>query len=325
MPKKKALITGVTGQDGSYLAELLLEKDYKVFGLKRRVSGDNLGRISHLLGQIELVDGDLLDAGSINRAIKHAQPDEVYNLAAQSFVRTSFDQPEVTGEITGLGVMRVLEALRTFAPEAKFYQASSSEMFGHMPPPHSEDTRFYPRSPYGCAKVYGYWITINYREAYDLFACNGLLYNHESPRRGNEFVTQKIAKSVAAIKGGRKNLLKLGNLDAARDWGHARDYVRAMWMMLQHDTPGDYVVATGESHSVREFVEAAFSYVGLDWEKYVEIDPRFFRPTEVNHLRGDASKIKMDLGWEPSVSFNELVEEMVQHALDNPELENEEE
>lgn len=721
----RALITGITGQSGSFLAELLLDKGYEVFGVKRRVSVDNLGRISHILSQIKLVDGDLLDAGSINRAVKDTRPDEVYNLAAQSFVGTSFDQPEVTGEVTGLGVTRVLEALRMFAPEARFYQASSSEMFGHMPPPHSEKTRFYPRSPYGCAKVYGYWMTVNYREAYDLFACNGLLYNHEtiagfmpmifkcsedgevdikpiseivrhhasndlivdesipeyqegevkkdlfvwdaegwtkvkfasgykhkgdkapriinargacfmatdthvaimdggeekeirdvglkdqvnlidlpvpntcsyaltpeeaeflgyivgdgcissgkfrfinksydrhakvkdlwesiggestrmsmcksgfngddiphlwmkgrkdlvkrsyiynedktkrvpkailngdevvqkaflrgyyaadglkagcpaafefrsfktnsatlamgiiylihqvtgqeynitveeqkkegkrylyyavnflsdskmgqnsrnlikkaeevrelvtvgvsqrgierqgiasrgfirkvqngyspdghhhwqksrnevkkiidypeydgwfydletesgtfhcgigrghvhnSPRRGKEFVTQKIARAAAAIKAGVKDVVKLGNLDAARDWGHARDYVRAMWMMLQYDKPDDYVVATGESHSVREFVAAAFQYVGLDWEKYVEIDPRFFRPTEVNYLRGDCSKIKEVLGWEPSVSFSELVEEMVQHAMDHPEeWENEEE
>jgi GDPmannose 4,6-dehydratase len=319
MAKKRALVTGITGQDGSYLAELLLDKDYEVFGLKRRVSGNNLQRISHLLGKIELIDGDLLDSGSIGRAVEQSKPDEIYNLGAQSFVRTSFDQPEVTGEITGLGVTRILESLRGFAPKAKFYQASSSEMFGHMPPPHTEETDFYPRSPYGIAKTYGHWMTVNYRESYGLFACCGLLYNHESPRRGKEFVTQKIARAAAGIKMGIRDKLELGNLDAARDWGHARDYVEAMWRVLQHDEPGDYVVATNKSHSVREFADAAFKYVGLNYEDYVSVAERFFRPTEVNHLRGDASKIKKVLGWTPTTSFSELVEEMVQHALDHPE------
>jgi GDPmannose 4,6-dehydratase len=264
----KALITGVTGQDGSYLAELLLEKGYEVYGLKRRVSTDNMSRISHIVGDINVVDGDLLDAGSLNRIVKSVQPDEVYNLAAQSFVRTSFDQPELTGEITGMGVTRLLDAVRNFAPDAKFYQASSSEMFGHRPPPHNEETPFHPRSPYGCAKVYGYWMTVNYREAYDLFACNGLLYNHESPRRGQEFVTQKVARGVAAISKGDVDHISLGNLDAKRDWGHAKDYVRAMWMMLQHDTPDDYVVATETSYSVRDFVSAAFSFMNLNYNDY---------------------------------------------------------
>lgn len=261
----------------------------------------------------------MLDSGSINRAVKLAQPDEVYNLAAQSFVKVSFNQPEITGEITGLGVTRILEAVRTFAPEARFYQASSSEMFGHMPPPHTECTPFYPRSPYGAAKVYGYWMTRNYREAHGLFTCNGILYNHESPRRGQEFVTQKIAQGVAAIAAGKKHVLRLGNLKARRDWGHARDFVRAMWMMLQGDKPEDYVVATGESHSVEEFVKEAFDHVAMDWEKHVEVDPQFFRPTEVHHLRGDARKIRKTLGWKPEVSFRDLVREMVNHAISHPE------
>lgn len=317
--KKKALVSGITGQDGSYIAELLLSKGYEVFGIKRRTSTNNLIRIKNIIDKIHLIDGDLLDSGSLNRAVRDAAPDEVYNLAAQSFVRTSFDQPELTGEITGLGVTRLLEAVRTFAIDAKFYQASSSEMFGKMVPPHNEKTMFYPRSPYGAAKVYGYWMTVNYREAYNMFACNGILYNHETLRRGSEFVTQKIAQGVAAIKLNIKDKIHLGNIDAKRDWGHAKDYVRAMWMILNHHCPDDYVVATGESHSVKEFVEIAFNRVGLKWEQYVEIDPIHFRPTEVDFLQGDSSKIRNVLGWKPEISFVDLVNEMVDHALDHPE------
>jgi GDPmannose 4,6-dehydratase len=337
MTRKRALITGVTGQDGSYLAELLLEKGYEVFGMNRRTSTDNLSRVRHLLGDIELVDGDLIDAGSLNRLVKAIRPDDVYNLAAQSFVKRSFDEPEHTGEVTAMGVTRLLEALRTFAPEARFYQASSSEMFGHAPPPQTEGTRFYPRSPYGVAKVYAYWMTINYRESYGMFCCNGILCNHESPRRGKEFVTQKIAHGVAAIKAGKLDCLRLGNLDAMRDWGHARDYVRAMWMMLQADEPGDYVVATGEARMVRDFVFEAFSRAGMtvvwngsngtkeegccqeDGRTVVRIDPAYFRPAEVNVLRGDPSKARDELGWKPETSFEQLVDEMVDHAVSNPQ------
>jgi GDPmannose 4,6-dehydratase len=315
MMAKKALITGITGQDGSYLAEFLLAKDYDVYGIKRRTSTANINNIKHLLKKIRLLDGDLCDASSLVRAIQEAQPDEVYNLGAQSFVKTSFDQPEITGEISGMGVLRLLEAVRGFAPQARFYQASSSEMFGAAPPPQSESTVFHPRSPYGAAKVYGHWITINYRESYSLHASCGILMNHESPRRGPEFVTQKIAQGVARIKRGRSKKLSLGNLEAKRDWGHAKDYVEAMWLMLQQDKPDDYVIATGEAHSVREFCEAAFGRAGLDYHDYVEVDPRFYRPAEVDYLMGDYSKAKKVLGWEPKITFMELVNEMVDHAM----------
>lgn len=318
---KKALITGCTGQDGSYLAELLLSKGYKVFGLKRRTSVVSTGRIKHLLGDIELIDGDLTDMSSLIEALRKTQPDEVYNLAAQSFVKSSFTQPELTGEITGLGVTRMLEAVTKEAPGAKFYQASSSEMFGVCPPPQSEKSLFHPRSPYGCAKMYGYWVTINYRERAQnpIFACNGILFNHESPRRGAEFVTQKIAQGVAAIVHKQATELRLGNLDAIRDWGHARDFVEAMWLMLQQDKPDDYVVATGEGYTVREFCEMAFERPGLDWEEYVKIDPAFYRPTEVDHLLGDATKARQKLGWKPKIALLELVREMVDWAIEHPE------
>jgi GDPmannose 4,6-dehydratase len=321
---KRALITGITGQDGSYLAEMLLQKGYKVFGLKRRTSTStlSLGRIQHILEHIELIDGDLADYGSLVEAIKYAKPDEIYNLAAQSFVKSSFSQPELTGDITGLGVTRLLEAIYQNCQDARFYQASSSEMFGNSPPPQQETTSFCPRSPYGVAKMYAYWITRNYRERPDseqIFASNGILFNHESPRRGPEFVTQKIAQSVASIKLGYSKELHLGNLDAKRDWGHARDYVRAMWMMLQQDKADDYVVATGEAHSVRDLVKFAFERVGLDWNEYVKIDPLLFRPTEVDYLLGDSSKIRTTLGWKPEISFQSLVNEMVDYALAHPD------
>lgn len=317
--KRKALITGCTGQDGSYLAEFLLEKDYEVYGLKRRSSVVSTGRIKHLLDEIEVIDGDLLDAASLNVAVQKSRPDEVYNLAAQSFVKSSFAQAEYTGEATGLGVTRLLEACRAITPMPRFYQASSSEMFGSSPPPQNEETILHPRSPYGCAKVYAYWMTVNYRESYGMFGCNGILYNHESPRRGVEFVTQKIAQGVAAIAQGKEKKLMLGNLDARRDWGHSRDFVEAMWLMLQADKPDDYVVATGEAHSVREFANAAFSHVGLNYEDYVGIDPAFFRPAEVDFLLGDASKARKALGWKPKITFQQLVEEMVDYAMDHPE------
>ena len=313
--KKRALITGVTGQDGGYLAELLLLKGYDVFGLKRRTSNINTQRIGHLLDKITLLDGDLLDSFSLAHAVEAARPDEVYNLAAQSFVKTSFAQPEYTGESTGLGVTRLLEAVRVHAPKARFYQASSSEMFGMSPPPQNEDSAFHPRSPYGCAKMYAYWLVINYREAYGLYACNGMGFNHESPRRGIEFVTQKIAYGAAAIKKGLATDIVLGNLDAKRDWGHARDFVEAMWLMLQADKPKDYVIATGEVHSVREFCELAFSTLGLDYTKYVRVDDAFKRPSDVEYLCGDFSRIRNELGWTPKTTFKELVKEMVESAM----------
>lgn len=319
MSQKRALITGVTGQDGSYLAELLLEKGYKVFGLKRRSSVVSTGRIKHLLDEIEMLDGDLIDSSSLHEAVRRSKPSEVYNLAAQSFVQTSFAQPELTGEVTGLGVARLLEAIAKEAPEAKFYQASSSEMFGSAPPPQSEKTPFHPRSPYGVAKMYGYWLTVNYREQNKVFGCNGILYNHESPRRGSEFVTQKIAQGVAAIAHGHTKELRLGNLDAKRDWGHARDFVEAMWLMLQTDKADDYVVATGEAHSVREFAQAAFARAGLDYEEHVVIDPAFYRPAEVDFLLGDSSKARMALGWKPKIGFEDLVNEMVDWAMEHEE------
>lgn len=315
--RRTALITGVTGQDGSYLAELLLEKGYRVIGMMRRTSTETVGRISHLLGEIELVHGDLLDQLSLISLVQQYQPDEVYNLAAQSFVPTSWQQPVLTGEFTALGVTRMLEALRLAKPDARFYQASSSEMFGKVQEvPQTERTPFYPRSPYGVSKVYGHWITVNYRESYDLFAVSGILFNHESPRRGLEFVTRKITYGVALIKEGHGQTLPLGNLDAQRDWGFAGDYVRAMWLMLQQDTPDDYVVATGRTHSVRRLCEVAFEAAGLNWEDHVITDERFFRPAEVDLLVGDAEKARVELGWTPEVSFEQMVSDMVSADID---------
>jgi GDPmannose 4,6-dehydratase len=313
---KNALVTGISGQDGSYLAELLLDKGYNVYGLLRRLSSPNTSRIDHIIDSIELVQGDLTDQSSLNEAIRISDPDEVYNLAAQSFVGTSWNQPVHTADVTGIGVVRVLEAVRHFAPSARTYQASSSEMFGKVQEtPQTEQTKFYPRSPYGFAKVFGYWACVNYRESYDMHISNGILFNHESPRRGIEFVTRKITDGVARIKNGLADELRLGNLDARRDWGYAGDYVEAMWSILQQDKPDDYVIATGETHSVQEFVELAFSRAGLDWEKYVVIDPKFVRPAEVQLLLGDPSKAKKVLGWEPKIKFKELVEIMVDADL----------
>jgi len=315
--KKKALITGITGQDGSYLAEFLLEKGYQVFGMIRRSSYEKLDRIAHIEKEIELIQGDLLDQNSLHNAIALVQPDEVYNLAAMSFVPTSWNQPVLTGEFTALGVTRLLEAIRQLKPDTKFYQASSSEMFGKTrESPQNENTPFYPRSPYGVAKVYAHFITVNYRESYNLFACSGILFNHESPRRGLEFVSRKITYGAVCIKLGLAEELRLGNLKARRDWGYAGDYVKAMWLMLQQEKPDDYVIATGKSHSVEEFVELAFSYLNLDWREYVKIDPKLFRPAEVDHLVGDASKARKILGWEPSVKFPELVKMMVDADLE---------
>jgi GDPmannose 4,6-dehydratase len=310
---KKALITGITGQDGSYLAELLLAKGYQVHGIVRRSSTETFERIAHLTDKVTLHQADLLDQLSVIDAMKLVEPDEVYNLAAQSFVPTSWKQPVLTGEFTAIGVTRVLEAIRLLNPKhIRFYQASSSEMFGKVQAvPQREDTPFYPRSPYGVAKVYGHWITVNYRESYDMFCSSGILFNHESPRRGKEFVTRKVTDGVARIKLGLAKELRLGNLEAKRDWGFAGDYVRAMWLMLQQDKADDYVVATGETHSVRELVEVAFGCVGLDWQKFVVIDPALYRPAEVDLLVGDPSKAKRHLGWEPEVSFRELVQRMV--------------
>jgi GDPmannose 4,6-dehydratase len=316
---KRALITGITGQDGSYLAEFLLSKGYKVFGTVRRLSTPNIENISHLRDKVELLSADLLDQGSFTTAIQESEPDEIYNLAAQSFVKTSWDQPVLTGEFTGIGVTRVLEAIRLVNKKIKFYQASSSEMFGKVTEtPQKETTRFHPRSPYGVAKVYGHYITLNYRESYDMFACSGILFNHESPRRGIEFVTRKISNAVARIKLGKQDKLELGNLDAKRDWGFAGDYVEAMWMMLQQDQPDDYVVATGETHSVQEFVELAFAAVDItDWQQYVHSDhPKHLRPAEVDYLIGDYGKAKKVLGWSPTTSFKELVEMMVRSDLE---------
>jgi GDPmannose 4,6-dehydratase len=316
---KKALITGITGQDGSYLAELLLSKGYEVHGIIRRASTFNTSRLEHLYTDphtreavLKLHYGDLSDASALARLVGRITPDEIYNLAAQSHVRVSFDSPEYTTDITATGAVRLLEAIRETGIKPRFYQASSSEMFGKAREiPQCETTPFYPRSPYGCAKVYAYWITINYRESYGLFACNGILFNHESPRRGETFVTRKITRAVAHIVTGLQDKLYLGNLEAKRDWGYAREYVEAMWLMLQQAKPDDYVVATGETHSVREFLEAAFAHAGLDWRKYVEIDPNYYRPTEVDLLVGDASKAKKQLGWEPKTKFNDLVKLMV--------------
>jgi len=313
---KKALVTGITGQDGSYLAEFLLNKGYEVWGMHRRTSTVNFDRINHITDKIHLVQGDLLDQNSIQSLIQEAQPDEVYNLAAQSFVPTSWNQPLLTGEITALGVTRILEAIRSVNPKIKFYQASTSEMFGKAREvPQRETTPFYPRSPYGASKVYAHWITVNYRESYGLFACSGILFNHESPRRGLEFVTRKVTNTAARIKLGTATELRMGNLDAKRDWGYAGDYVEAMWLMLQQNEPDDYVIATGETHSVRELIELTFGYLDLDWHKYVKIDSRFVRPAEVDLLVGDASKAERKLGWKPKVSLKELVKMMVESDL----------
>jgi GDPmannose 4,6-dehydratase len=312
----KALITGVTGQDGSYLAELLLSKGYEVVGVVRRTSHHSYERIEHLLERIEVVAADLLDQHSLTVVLQDTQPDEVYNLAAQSYVPTSWTQPVLTGEFTALGVTRILEAVRLVHPKAKFYQASSSEMFGRVTEtPQRETTPFYPRSPYGVAKVYGHWITVNYRESYDLYAVSGILFNHESPRRGIEFVTRKVTDAAARIKLGLAKDLRLGNLDARRDWGFAGDYVDAMWRMLQQPSPRDYVIGTGHTHSVRELVEAAFGHVGLDWQKYVTTDPRYVRPAEVDLLQADPSRARKELGWRPTVEFKQLVAMMVDADL----------
>jgi len=319
-----ALITGVTGQDGSYLAEFLLEKGYRVVGMVRRTSTINFDRINHLQDKIEIVQGDLLDQMSLIGILQEYRPQEVYNLAAQSFVPTSFTQPVLTSEFTALGVTRILESIRIVDPTIRFYQASSSEMFGKVVEvPQRESTPFYPRSPYGVAKVYGHWITINYRESYNIFGCSGILFNHESPRRGLEFVTHKITYSAAKIKLGLANELHLGNLEARRDWGYAGDYVQAMWLMLQQEEPKDYIISTGETHSVQEFVEETFGYLDLDWKQYVIQDSKFYRPAEVDLLVGDPSKAHRELGWEPSISFKQLVRMMVDadmKVLSNPDV-----
>ena len=316
---KKALITGITGQDGSYLAELLLAKGYEVHGIIRRASTFNTGRINHLYQDPHINDvqlflhyGDTADSTSLIKLLYRIQPDEIYHLAAQSHVRVSFDIPEYTGDVTGIGTLRILEAIRETGVKAKFYQASSSEMYGKVQEvPQRETTPFYPRSPYGAAKVYAYWVTVNYREGYGIFACNGILFNHESPRRGETFVTRKVTSAVAHIKAGLQDKLFLGNLDAKRDWGYAKEYVEAMWRMLQQEESDDYVIATGETHAVQEFVEEAFSYAGLDWRDHVEIDPKYYRPSEVDLLVGDASKAKRVLEWEPKTTFKDLVSLMV--------------
>jgi GDPmannose 4,6-dehydratase len=324
MSTRRALLTGITGQDGSYLAELLLRKGYEVYGIMRRSSSFNTARIDQIYQdphepdyRLKLLYGDLNDASSLNRILREVQPDEIYNLGAQSHVRVSFDVPEYTAEVTGLGTVRLLEAIRETAIAPKFYQASSSELFGSSPPPQSETTPFHPRSPYGVAKLYAFWITVNFRESYGLFACNGILFNHESPRRGETFVSRKISRAAARIKLGLQDKLFLGNLDAKRDWGHAADYVEAMWLMLQQERPQDFVIATGESHTVREFLDLAFEQLNLDWKRHVEIDPRYFRPAEVDELRGDMSKARRVLGWEPRVKFKELVETMVDADLED--------
>ena len=314
---KTALITGITGQDGAYLAQLLLDQGYEVHGMVRRSSSDRFDRIEPLIEDITLHQADLLDQLSIVRLIEATSPDEIYNLAAQSFVPTSFEQPLLTGEFTALGVTRMLEAIRQVSTEIRFYQASSSEMFGTVQEtPQRETTPFWPRSPYGVAKVYGHWITVNYRESYDIFACSGILFNHESPLRGKQFVTRKISDAVARIKLGKQEKLSLGNLDAERDWGFAGDYVRAMWLMMQQDTPDDYVVSTGRRHTVRDFCQVAFEHVGLNWEDHVKIDPAFLRPADVNTLCGDFSKAHEKLGWQPEVTFEQLVQMMVDTDLD---------
>jgi GDPmannose 4,6-dehydratase len=315
-PLKKALITGITGQDGSYLAEFLLLKGYEVYGMVRRSSTINYERISHIQDRLKLMPGDLLDQNSLIEALKISEPDEVYNLGAQSFVPTSWNQPVLTGEFTALGVTRMLEAIRTVNPKIRFYQASSSEMFGKIQEtPQNEKTPFYPRSPYGVAKVYGHWITVNYRESYGIFCCSGILFNHESPRRGLEFVSRKVTSAAAKIKLGLQKELRMGNLDAHRDWGFAGDYVEAMWLMLQQDEPEDFVIATGISHSVQHLIQAAFDHLGLDWEEYVKIDPKLLRPAEVDYLVGDAQKAKAKLGWQPKVTFEELIKMMTDSDL----------
>ena len=314
---KKALITGITGQDGSYLAELLLEKGYEVHGLVRRSSSFNTWRIDHVRDQLALHYGDLVDQNSLVRTLEAVQPEEVYNLAAQSHVKVSFEMPEYTTDVTALGVLRILDAVRDLGFKTRVYQAGSSEMFGLVQEtPQTEKTPFHPRSPYACSKVFGHWMAVNYREGYDLHVSNGILFNHESPRRGENFVTRKITMGVAAIKQGRAKELRLGNLDAKRDWGFARDYVEGMWRMLQQESPDDYVIATGETHSVREFCEEAFSHVGLDWKDFVKVDPKYFRPAEVDELLGDPSKARRVLGWEPKVTFKELARMMVDADLE---------
>jgi GDPmannose 4,6-dehydratase len=321
---KRALITGVTGQDGSYLAELLLEKGYEVHGVVRRSSSMNRGRIDHLQHagpngdeqtRFFLHYGDMTDSGGLNRLVKLVRPDEIYNLAAQSHVHISFDQPEYTADADGLGTTRLLEAVRTAGLSSRFYQASTSEMFGSSPPPQDERTPFWPRSPYACAKLYAHWVTVNYREAHGIHACSGILFNHESPRRGENFVTRKVTRGVASILAGKQDQLLLGNLDARRDWGHARDYVVAMWLMLQQSEPEDYVIASGVSRTVRELVETAFGIVGLDWTKHVKLDAAYVRPAEVNHLCGNASKARERLGWQPATSFEDMIREMLEHDL----------
>ena len=313
---RSALITGITGQDGSYLAELLLDKGYDVYGLVRRLSTPNITRIGHITDNIFLLEGDLTDQSSLNIAVQTARPDEVYNLAAQSFVATSWNQPVLTGDVTGLGTTRILEAIRHFSPDARMYQASSSEMFGKANVPQDENTPFHPRSPYGVAKVYAYHATVNYRESYGMFCCNGILFNHESPRRGIEFVTRKITDGVARIHHGLSKELRLGNLEAKRDWGFAGDYVKAMHLILQQEEPDDFVIATGESHSVKEFAACAFAEAGLDYAKYITLDERFMRPADVPELRGDISKARKKLGWEPDIKFKELVSMMVRADLE---------
>ncbi len=320
-----ALITGITGQDGSYLAELLLGKGYEVHGVVRRSSTMNRGRIDHLQhsnpshpegSKFVLHYGDMTDSGGLNRLVKTVKPDEIYNLAAQSHVAISFDQPEYTGDADGLGTTRLLEAIRTMGLPTRFYQASTSEMFGLSPAPQSETTPFHPRSPYAVAKLYAHWMTVNYREAHSLFACSGILFNHESPRRGENFVTRKVTRGIGQILAGKADQVRLGNMDAKRDWGHARDYVEAMWLMLQQDKADDYVIATGEMRSVRDFVAAAFAMVSLDWQKYIVVDEAYMRPAEVHELRGDASKARKVLGWKPKTTFDELVREMLENDLD---------
>jgi GDPmannose 4,6-dehydratase len=315
--RRRALITGITGQDGSYLADFLLEKGYLVYGLVRRSSTINFERITHLQDRVELIPGDLLDESSLIAALQKSEPDEVYNLAAQSFVPTSWSQPVLTGEFTALGVTRMLEAIRVVNPAARFYQASSSEMFGMVDDSlQTEKTKFYPRSPYGIAKLYGHWITVNARESYGLFTCSGILFNHESPRRGIEFVSRKVSYNVARIKLGLQHRLKMGNLDSGRDWGFAGDYVRAMWLMLQQETPSDYVIATGTMHTVRQLLEIAFAHVGLDYRDHVDIDPELLRPAEVYHLRGDFTRARRELGWTPQVDFEQLIRMMIDSDLD---------
>ncbi len=314
---KSALVTGITGQDGSYLAEFLLDRGYAVYGLVRRSSTVNFERIQHFQEKIELLSGDLLDQNSLDSALRKAKPDEVYNLGAQSFVPASWEQPLLTGEITGLGVIRLLEAIRGVNDKIRFYQASTSELFGKaMETPQSENTPFYPRSPYGVSKLYAHWITVNYRESYNMFACAGILFNHESPRRGLEFVSRKITRAVARIKLGLDSEVRLGNLDARRDWGFAGDYVNAMWLMLQQDEPRDYVIATGVDHTIRDFCREAFDYVDLDWNDYVVVDEKLFRPAEVHILRGDPAKAEAALGWKPDVSFEDLVRMMVDRDIE---------